>query len=60
MTWFDLQQEISATLRENVAKSRFTLLVGPLGIGKSHISPMTIAARARTAALSDREIWLLR
>jgi DNA-binding transcriptional ArsR family regulator len=31
------RQEILATLRENVAKRRPTLLVGPLGIGKSHI-----------------------
>ena len=31
------RQEIFATLRENVAKRRPTLLVGPLGIGKSHI-----------------------
>ena len=30
-------EEILATLQENVAKRRPTLLVGPLGIGKSHI-----------------------
>jgi DNA-binding transcriptional ArsR family regulator len=31
------RQDILATLRENVAKRRPTLLVGPLGVGKSHI-----------------------
>ncbi len=31
------REDILATLRENVARGQHTLLVGPLGIGKSHL-----------------------
>jgi len=48
------REEILSTLQENVIKGRHTLLVGPLGIGKSHIlrqfaTEMTADGRPQTA-----------
>jgi len=37
------REDILTTLRDNVAKRRPTLLVGPLGIGKSHILRQLVA-----------------